>query len=101
MSVALGMPSIPSHPVIAPRRASRKIQVGKVAVGGDAPISVQSMCTTPVSYTHLDVYKRQVLQVGAERFWALETEPASVSIVTLWPDGNVSVPLVNRTDHLH
>jgi len=40
------MPSIPSHPVIAPRRASRKIQVGKVAVGGDAPISVQSMCTT-------------------------------------------------------
>jgi (E)-4-hydroxy-3-methylbut-2-enyl-diphosphate synthase len=46
MSVALGMPSIPSHPVIAPRRASRKIQVGKVAVGGDAPISVQSMCTT-------------------------------------------------------
>ena len=43
----------------------------------------------------------QVLQVGAERFWALETEPASVSIVTLWPDGNVSVPLVNRTDHLH
>jgi hypothetical protein len=44
---------------------------------------------------------RAVLQVGAERFWALETEPASVSIVTLWPDGNVSVPLVNRTDHLH
>ena len=41
------------------------------------------------------------MQVGAERFWALETEPASVSIVTLWPDGNVSVPLVNRTDHLH
>jgi len=40
------MPSIPSQPVIAPRRASRKIQVGKVAVGGDAPISVQSMCTT-------------------------------------------------------
>ncbi|HRC65360.1 MAG TPA: flavodoxin-dependent (E)-4-hydroxy-3-methylbut-2-enyl-diphosphate synthase, partial [Dermatophilaceae bacterium] len=46
MSVALGMPSIPSQPVIASRRASRKIQVGKVAVGGDAPISVQSMCTT-------------------------------------------------------
>jgi (E)-4-hydroxy-3-methylbut-2-enyl-diphosphate synthase len=46
MSVALGMPSVPSQPVIAPRRPSRKIQVGKVAVGGDAPISVQSMCTT-------------------------------------------------------
>ena len=46
MSVALGMPSVPSQPVIAPRRPSRTIQVGKVAVGGDAPISVQSMCTT-------------------------------------------------------
>lgn len=29
-----------------PRRVTRQIQVGKVAVGGDAPISVQSMTTT-------------------------------------------------------
>jgi (E)-4-hydroxy-3-methylbut-2-enyl-diphosphate synthase len=29
-----------------PRRATKQIQVGKVAVGGDAPISVQSMTTT-------------------------------------------------------
>ena len=28
------------------RRSTRKIQVGSVAVGGDAPISVQSMCST-------------------------------------------------------
>ncbi len=28
------------------RRLTRKIQVGKVAVGGDAPVSVQSMCNT-------------------------------------------------------
>ena len=28
------------------RRKSRQIQVGKVAVGGDAPISVQSMTNT-------------------------------------------------------
>ena len=36
-------------PVNAPRRVSRKIMVGKVAVGGDAPISVQSMTTTPTT----------------------------------------------------
>ena len=48
MTVSLGMPSGPP-PVLAPRRASRKIQVGSVAVGGDAPISVQSMCTTLTS----------------------------------------------------
>ncbi|GDY57894.1 4-hydroxy-3-methylbut-2-en-1-yl diphosphate synthase (flavodoxin) 2 [Streptomyces violaceusniger] len=42
--VALGLPSVPAR--LAERRVSRKIQVGSVAVGGDAPISVQSMTTT-------------------------------------------------------
>jgi (E)-4-hydroxy-3-methylbut-2-enyl-diphosphate synthase len=44
-SVNLGMPA-PPPPVLAPRRKSRQIKVGSVLVGGDAPISVQSMCTT-------------------------------------------------------
>ncbi|GAB3674012.1 flavodoxin-dependent (E)-4-hydroxy-3-methylbut-2-enyl-diphosphate synthase [Angustibacter aerolatus] len=48
MSVSLGIPSGPP-PVLAPRRVSRKIQVGSVAVGGDAPVSVQSMTTTPTT----------------------------------------------------
>src|SRR6059036_2560902 len=39
------MPAAPP-PVLAPRRRTRQIQVGKVLVGGDAPISVQSMTTT-------------------------------------------------------
>ena len=39
------MPSSPP-PVLSPRRKTRKIMVGKVAVGGDAPVSVQSMTTT-------------------------------------------------------
>ncbi len=33
-------------PVLSPRRKTRKVQVGSVAVGGDAPISVQSMTNT-------------------------------------------------------
>ena len=48
MSVSLGMPAAPA-PVLAPRRPSRKIRVGSVDVGGDAPISVQSMTTTPTT----------------------------------------------------
>jgi (E)-4-hydroxy-3-methylbut-2-enyl-diphosphate synthase len=44
-SVDLGMPA-PPPPVLAPRRKSRQIRVGSVLVGGDAPISVQSMTTT-------------------------------------------------------
>ncbi|MGW7759013.1 flavodoxin-dependent (E)-4-hydroxy-3-methylbut-2-enyl-diphosphate synthase, partial [Streptomyces violaceusniger] len=43
-AISLGMPSVPAK--LAERRVSRKIQVGQVAVGGDAPISVQSMTTT-------------------------------------------------------
>jgi (E)-4-hydroxy-3-methylbut-2-enyl-diphosphate synthase len=31
---------------IAPRRASRRVNVGRVAIGGGAPVSVQSMTTT-------------------------------------------------------
>ena len=42
------MPEAPV-PVLAPRRPTRKIRVGKVEVGGDAPVSVQSMCTTPTT----------------------------------------------------
>ncbi len=32
--------------VLAPRRATRRLRVGDVEVGGDAPVSVQSMTTT-------------------------------------------------------
>jgi (E)-4-hydroxy-3-methylbut-2-enyl-diphosphate synthase len=49
VTINLGMPATPP-PVIAPRRACRQIVLRHpthpVAVGGDAPISVQSMCTT-------------------------------------------------------
>ena len=45
MTVSLGMPAAPAK-VLAPRRKSRKIKVGSIHVGGDAPISVQSMTNT-------------------------------------------------------
>ncbi|WP_326756067.1 flavodoxin-dependent (E)-4-hydroxy-3-methylbut-2-enyl-diphosphate synthase [Streptomyces hirsutus] len=47
-AVSLGVPEVPVRP-LARRRRSRKIQVGSVAVGGDAPVSVQSMTTTRTS----------------------------------------------------
>ncbi len=33
----------------APRELTRRVMVGEVPVGGGAPVSVQSMCTTPTS----------------------------------------------------
>ncbi len=62
MTVSLGMPSAPA-PVLAPRRPSRKIRVGKVEVGGDAPISVQSMCTTPT--TDINATLQQIAELTA------------------------------------
>src|SRR5687768_15401317 len=47
-AINLGMPAAPP-PVLSPRRKSRQIKVGKVLVGGDAPVSVQSMTTTLTS----------------------------------------------------
>ncbi|WP_035946472.1 flavodoxin-dependent (E)-4-hydroxy-3-methylbut-2-enyl-diphosphate synthase [Knoellia flava] len=62
MTVGLGMPSLPA-PVLAPRRKTRKIKVGKVEVGGDAPISVQSMCTTPT--TDINATLQQIAELTA------------------------------------
>ena len=45
MTVSLGMPA-PVPQTVAPRRKSRKIKVGSTFVGGDAPVSVQTMTTT-------------------------------------------------------
>ncbi|MFZ0157928.1 MAG: flavodoxin-dependent (E)-4-hydroxy-3-methylbut-2-enyl-diphosphate synthase [Kineosporiaceae bacterium] len=70
MSVNLGLPllSAPGQPpetppVLSPRRATRQIRVGTVAVGGGAPISVQSMTTTPT--TDVDATLQQIAELTA------------------------------------
>jgi (E)-4-hydroxy-3-methylbut-2-enyl-diphosphate synthase len=61
-AVALGTPSIPAKP-LAPRRVSRQIHVGGVPVGGDAPVSVQSMTTTLTSDVNATL--QQIAQLTA------------------------------------
>jgi (E)-4-hydroxy-3-methylbut-2-enyl-diphosphate synthase len=56
------MPAAPP-PVLAPRRLTRAIRVGKVTVGGDAPVSVQSMCTTPT--TDINATLQQIAELTA------------------------------------
>src|SRR5918994_6345070 len=55
------MPKVPE--VLAPRRKSRQIKVGKVLVGGDAPVSVQSMTTTPT--TNINATLQQIAELTA------------------------------------
>jgi len=61
-AVDLGMPATPP-PTLAPRRKTRQIRVGKVLVGGDAPISVQSMTTTPT--TDVNATLQQIAELTA------------------------------------
>jgi (E)-4-hydroxy-3-methylbut-2-enyl-diphosphate synthase len=62
VTVSLGMPEAPA-PVLAPRRRSRQIRVGSVLVGGDAPVSVQSMTTTPT--TDINATLQQIAELTA------------------------------------
>ncbi len=61
-AVPLGMPGMPV-PVLAVRRRSRQISVGGVLVGGGAPVSVQSMTTTPT--TDVDATLQQIAELTA------------------------------------
>lgn len=60
-AVNLGMPKIPA--VLAPRRKSRQLSVGKVLVGGNAPVSVQSMTTTKT--TDINATLQQIAELTA------------------------------------
>ena len=62
MPVNLGMPPAPA-PVLTPRRKTRQIKVGKIMVGGDAPISVQSMTTTKT--TDINATLQQIAELTA------------------------------------
>ncbi|MGH3477566.1 MAG: flavodoxin-dependent (E)-4-hydroxy-3-methylbut-2-enyl-diphosphate synthase [Nocardioidaceae bacterium] len=56
------MPELPP-PTLGERRKSRQIRVGSVLVGGDAPVSVQSMTTTPT--TEIDATLQQIAELTA------------------------------------
>ncbi|GGV37745.1 MULTISPECIES: flavodoxin-dependent (E)-4-hydroxy-3-methylbut-2-enyl-diphosphate synthase [Streptomycetaceae] len=61
-AISLGIPSLPLKP-LATRRVSRQIMVGNVPVGGDAPISVQSMTTTVTA--DINATLQQIAQLTA------------------------------------
>ena len=60
--VELGMPAPPTLPALR-RRVSRQVMVGGVPVGGDAPVSVQSMTTTRTC--DIDATLQQIAELTA------------------------------------
>uniref|UniRef100_UPI0027E57403 flavodoxin-dependent (E)-4-hydroxy-3-methylbut-2-enyl-diphosphate synthase n=1 Tax=Streptomyces sp. CHD11 TaxID=2741325 RepID=UPI0027E57403 len=75
-AVALGMPSAATR--LAGRRKTRQIQVGSVAVGGDAPVSVQSMTTTRTSDIGATLQQIAELRRGRPRVRAVDDDHADV-----------------------
>ncbi|MCW4386701.1 flavodoxin-dependent (E)-4-hydroxy-3-methylbut-2-enyl-diphosphate synthase [Salinibacterium sp. SYSU T00001] len=60
-AINLGMPRTPQ--VLSPRRKTRQFSVGNVLVGGDAPVSVQSMTTTQT--TNINATLQQIAELTA------------------------------------
>src|ERR687891_2938997 len=53
----------PPDPTLAPRRPTRQLQVGKVGVGSEHPVSVQSMTTTLTA--DVDATLQQIAELTA------------------------------------
>ncbi|MEE8292853.1 MAG: flavodoxin-dependent (E)-4-hydroxy-3-methylbut-2-enyl-diphosphate synthase, partial [Kiloniellales bacterium] len=76
------------------RRTSRQIHVGKIAVGGDAPISVQSMTNTPTEDVAATVRQIRELEIaGADIVRVSCPNPESTAALKeIVPE--VTVPIV-------
>jgi (E)-4-hydroxy-3-methylbut-2-enyl-diphosphate synthase len=60
-AINLGMPKVPE--TLSPRRKTRQIMVGKVGVGSDSQVSVQSMTTTQT--TDINATLQQIAELTA------------------------------------
>jgi (E)-4-hydroxy-3-methylbut-2-enyl-diphosphate synthase len=60
-AINLGMPKVPE--TLAPRRKTRQIKVGKVGVGSESQVSVQSMTTTQT--TNINATLQQIAELTA------------------------------------
>ena len=76
------------------RRKSRQIQVGKVAVGGDAPITVQSMTNTLTSDAAATIAQIRALEVAGADIVRVSCpdEDSTAALKQIVPE--VTVPLV-------
>ena len=79
-------------------RAGTENVVGIAGLGKAFEISVENMTkfSVPVSYTHLDVYKRQVYHHG---YRAISTGRCSTHALAFWP--NAQYLFADWDDHAH
>jgi (E)-4-hydroxy-3-methylbut-2-enyl-diphosphate synthase len=87
------MPDLPPPP-LAQRRQSRRVMVGPVAVGGGAPVSVQSMTTTPTS--DVDRTLQQIAELTAAGCQIVRVAVPSADDAAALPAiaGKSSIPVI-------
>src|SRR4026208_717098 len=84
-----------------PRRPTKQIQVGKVKIGGDAPVSVQSMCSTDTRDVTTTVEQiRQLEAAGCELIrGAVPDEEAAAALPRLKAAGTAPLIAEIPSDH--
>ncbi len=76
------------------RRKTRKIRVGAVEIGGDAPVSVQSMTTTPTSCAESTAKQINLLEsAGCEIIRVAVTDTASAKAIKEIKK-KISIPII-------
>lgn len=80
-----------------PGGESRDAVTARVRLAAERARSRGGIVIVASSRVPILVVLTDALGIGTERFWALQTAPASVSVVEFWPDGGISVPMVNLT----
>jgi (E)-4-hydroxy-3-methylbut-2-enyl-diphosphate synthase len=76
------------------RRKTRKIKVGNIFIGGDAPISIQTMAKTKTDDTDATIAQiHQIQQAGADLVRVAVPDEASAKALK-WIRLNIQIPLV-------
>ena len=84
----------PSPPALPPRRKTRPVKVGSIAIGGDAPVSVQSMTTTKTDDWAATLEQvHQLAEAGCEIVRISVPDPKAAAACRKIKDG-APVPLV-------
>ncbi|MFC1904482.1 flavodoxin-dependent (E)-4-hydroxy-3-methylbut-2-enyl-diphosphate synthase [Chloroflexota bacterium] len=77
-----------------PRRASKPIQIGRVTIGGDAPIAVQSMTKTDTRDVMSTIHQiRELEECGCEIIRAAVPDAEAARVLSAIKKG-ISIPLV-------
>ena len=79
------------------RRKSRKIRVGNLFIGGDAPLTVQSM-TTARGYEGIYAQMKELQEAGCDIVRMTVPDMENVRILAKLKEQDIQMPIVAKVD---